>query len=363
MTPAEKTSPWKRRRRVRVLAWLAGVICLSVLLLHIFIVVHLVGQRRARPPANLGNTPAVMARLPVAPASKRSFSFAVIGDINRGMATFERVMQRVLEEHDLSFLVLLGDCASDPTRADHDYFREEFAESGQTLPTFIVAGNHDVQAGRFAKADFEALYGPVDFSFVYGDCLFIGLGSGVLHGQQEDGVAYLEKTLAAERAKVSRVFVFMHYPPMAALRAPQELMFADPGKLVSLFERYRVDYVLSGHHHRLARTEEGGTTYLTSGGGGARLREDDYGKSGLFHHAIVFHVKRDSIEEQVHLVPAAGFLETYWEKGESCLAGDVWPWEDRRLALVLAVNAAAALGLALCLRSLFWRRRAARLAR
>jgi predicted phosphodiesterase len=333
-----------------------GAASLVVLTLQALIVVHVLGVRHTPPPANLGNGPAVSAGLAAVTSTAPSFSFAVIGDVNRGMATFERVMQRVLAESDLSFLILLGDCASDPTRADHDYFREEFAESGQTLPTFIVAGNHDVQVGRFPKEDFEALYGPVDFSFTYGNCLFIGLGSGVLHGQQEEGVAYLEKTLASERAKVSRVFVFMHYPPMAALRAPQELLFTHTEAFIDVFERYHVDYVISGHHHRLARTEEGGTTYLTSGGGGARLREDDYGHSGLFHHAIVFHVDGASIEEQVHMVPAAGFLETYGEKGERWLTGNVWPWEERHLAVVLAVDAVAVLGLAFSLRAL-WRRR------
>ena len=169
-------------------------------------------------------------------------------------------------------------------------------------------------------------------------------------------MAYLEKVLAAERAKVSRVFVFIHYPPMAALRAPKEGLFTHPEQFIELFDRYRVNYVISGHHHRLARTEDKATTYLTSGGGGARLGKDDYGQSGLFHHAIVFQINGDSIEEQVLMVAAAGPIETYVEKGERWLTYDVWPREERHLAAVLTVNALALLGLTVSLRAL-WRRR------
>jgi predicted phosphodiesterase len=357
MTLAGSSSSNPRRiRGVVIVAWAVGAVSLLVLVLHLFVAVHVMGQRRAQPPVNLGNGPAVIARLPFPAAPDQSFSFAIIGDVNRGVATFERVMQRVLAETNLSFLILLGDCASDPTRPDHDYFREEFAESGQTLPTFIVAGNHDVQVGRFEKEEFEQLYGPVDFNFVYGNCLFIGLGTGVLHGHQDEAVAYLERTLAAERAKVSHVFVFMHYPPMAALRAPQEKLFTHPEQFIELFDRYKVDYVISGHHHRLARTEDKATTYLTSGGGGARLREDEYGQSGLFHHAIVFQVSGESIEEQVHMVRAAGVVKKYWEKWERWLTGDAWPLEKHHLALTLGANLVALLGLVFSLR-IFWRRR------
>jgi predicted MPP superfamily phosphohydrolase len=346
-----------RGRVVAAMAGLVGAVSLLVLALQAFTVVQVLRQRRAGPPANLSNRTDAGARLPLISTPAQGFGFAVVGDINRGIATFRQVMARVRAAPDLSFLVLLGDCANDPTREAHDYFREEFVESGQELPTFIVAGNHDLAATGFTRAAFEQLYGPSDFSFTYGNCLFIGLGTGALRGLQDEALTYLERTLAAERAKVGRVFVLVHFPPMAALRAPAEELFAQPERFIELFDRYQVDYVISGHHHQLTQTQAKATTYLISGGGGARLRDEGHGQSGLFHHAIVFRVSGDLVDEQVLAVPAAGPIVKYLRKAERGLTRTVWPWEVRHPALALSANLAALLGLLACLHRLWGQRR------
>jgi hypothetical protein len=156
------------------------------------------------------------------------------------------------------------------------------------------------------------------------------------------------------------VFVFMHYPPMAAPPALKARDLTHPEAFIQLFDRYQVDYVISGHHHRLARTVDKATTYLISGGGGGRLRKGEYGQddqSGVFHHAVVFGIHGEAIEEEVHMVPGAGPIEKFWERGEKWLTHWVWPLEKRHPALALGVILTALLGLAVSLHSP-WRRRA-----
>lgn len=75
-------------------------------------------------------------------------------------------------------LILLGDCAAEPIGDFHTYFIDEFTETGFNPPTFIVAGNHDVSQGEFNYSEFEKLYGAANFSFIYRENLFIGLGVG-----------------------------------------------------------------------------------------------------------------------------------------------------------------------------------------
>ncbi|MFA4943351.1 MAG: metallophosphoesterase [Lentisphaeria bacterium] len=304
-------------------------------------------------PANLGNAvaKALLAKRPGA-GGNDDFTFAVIGDINTGMENFELVVERLRAEPNVEFLVLLGDCAADPAARHHRFFRLEFAETGLELPTFIVAGNHDIGDG-FGPKEFEQDYGPVNFHFGYRDCLFIGLGGTVVPELREATLHELEGILRKERGRYRRCFVFMHYSPPAAVDIPTS-DFPGAAQFGELFERYRVDYVLSGHYHRLARTQVGPTAYLVSGGGGARLRHDKFGDVGLFHHLLLFQVRPGSVAEQVFQVEPVARLEKLLAKLESRAATEAWPFLRRWWPLLLPAWLAA---LALALPAAAGRRR------
>ena len=146
-----------RYRKTRsCLAWLAVAGGLFAIVLTIVFVTNLWEHSRMTFPDNLGNSKAATRILQRSDQSK-TLKFAIVGDINNGTETFEEVISRLREEESVDFLVLLGDCASDPDPRLHKYFREEFSETGLKLPTFIVAGNHDVEPGRFDYAAFEAI--------------------------------------------------------------------------------------------------------------------------------------------------------------------------------------------------------------
>ena len=280
-------------------AWLAVICGGLAIALTIFLLAQFWEHGRMAFPENLGN-----ARAPVLLSQHSGQSdlleFAIVGDINGGMETFESVISRLREERAVDFLVLLGDCAADPSPRQHDYFIREFSETGLTLPTFIVAGNHDVEPGRFGYSDFEALYGPANFAFIHRGHLFIGLGGIYGHEKLQETLTFLETTLRENRSKVKKVFVFMHYTAGASEDIPTQNIERS-SEFQDLFEKYNVTYVFSGHYHRLARTEVNGVVYFVTGGGGARLRHDRFADIGLFHHLTIIKLRGNSTAE--HVIP------------------------------------------------------------
>lgn len=294
------------RKIYPIVVWSLFVLSSVCIALCVFLTANILEHRRQKFPANLGNDRAA-ALLKSGPPSGNNTKFAVIGDINNGTDTFETVVKRLQMEKDISFLVLLGDCASDPYRDLHMYFIDEFAETGFRVPTFIVAGNHDVAKGKFDYNDFERAYGPSNFAFVYRDDLFIGLGG--IHTQEKyaETLAYADKVLQDKRRFANHVFIFMHYPP-APLQYILENWQDHMNALRALFEKYEVTYVVSGHYHRLARTSLNGIVYLITGGGGGNLRYDRFQDSGLFHHLTIIESGGNQISERTIPVSAAGDL-------------------------------------------------------
>lgn len=319
------------RRLHPVGAWSAIVLGATGIALVLFLAANVWEHHKREFPRNLGNARA--ARLLASrETGSNSVKFAVIGDIHNGTETFEAVAAHLREEQNVAFLVLLGDCADDPVQNLHIHFINEFAETGLGLPTFIVAGNHDVAPGKFGYPEFEGLYGPANFAFTYHGNLFIGLGG--LHEQKKliGTLSFLEKTLQEKRSSAKKVFVFMHYspaPPDYVIAGWQDVM----KKFQNLFERYKVTYVFSGHHHRLVHTNINGVIYLISGGGGAFLRNDRFRSIGLFHHVTVIEISENEIAEHIIPVAPAGGFSMVMDRIESVGLTTFLPWSWRHPVL------------------------------
>ena len=252
------------------------------------------------PPLKLGNRKEVISYLK---EGKGTFSFAVVGD-TKGFGVFEKISGR-LREMPLSFLVLLGDCVFEGNPEEHRFLWTEINRASFPFPVFYVVGEHDLGEG-FDLRRFEETYGPANFYFLHRGCLFIGLNASHITPDMEGTRAFLRQVLSAHRQGVTRVFVFMHAPPLPSFPKGRR----DPA-LVTLFEKYRVDYVFAGHYHAYARKEVRGIVYLVSGGGGARLNPPKYGKvCGAFHHAIIITVSPEGVSEDIL------FVERGWGIGK-----------------------------------------------
>jgi hypothetical protein len=279
-------------------------------------------------PAGFGNHAAVIKML-TDQRKKESFRFAVAGD-TKSIGTFERIAQELRTEP-LDFVVLLGDVAYDGTEALHRWLRAEIREYKFEVPTFYIIGDHDVESDTFPVRRFEEIYGPGIFSFVYQDCLFIGLHILGEPYSNQDSIDFLSHIASRPKDSFRHKFVFMHIPPPISTDFSAR-SFNNDTDLVALFDKLQVDYVFAGDFHGYARTCKGLTNYVVTGGGGARLAEKKFKQ---FHHAVVVTVNQDSVSERIIQVNKSNEFEDALEK---LAIGGVYPWLFKYRIFIIPAN-------------------------
>lgn len=296
------------------------------------------------PPPLLGNRPEVISGLTDGQSEPEPFSFLVVGD-PRSSAVFEEFYRNKAADIAPDFGVILGDFVAFPAVNRHRFFMGELAEWGMTFPIFLIAGNHDFARPNdltrnvmhernlhrlydpFFIEDFEKTYGPANFSFVYRECLFIGLNDVY----SEDYLGYLSHVLKHRPPGVIITFVFMHIPPRHLSPLIQAREMDGEKRFMRLMDRYNVDYVFSGDFHSYFRADRKHTKFIVSGGGGSDL----HGGDGSFHHILLMTVdpSKDRVDEVIFSLdpkPAPGnYIRTIMVCG-------VYPiFEGHRLAWLL----------------------------
>jgi Icc-related predicted phosphoesterase len=130
------------------------------------------------------------------------------------------------------------------------------------IPIYHAAGNHDVcqYPTKDTLAWYEERFGKPWYSFEHKKSLFIVLESNTLirpgnvQDQAQEQMEWLEKLLKKSAKKNYRHRqVFLHHPPFvkkvdepdAYHNMPSELRH----KLLTMFEKYKVEIVFSGHLH------------------------------------------------------------------------------------------------------------------
>jgi hypothetical protein len=280
-------------------------------------------------PPYFGNHPDVI-RMLTDQSEKEAFRFAVVGD-TKSIGTFERIAEE-LRHQALDFAVLLGDVAYNGTESFHRWLRSEINEYKLEVPTFYIIGNHDVDPATFPVRRFEEIYGPGIFSFVYQDCLFIGLRILDEPYSNQESIDFLTHIASGPTERFRHKFVFMHIPPPISADFSAR-SFNGGAKLVALFKKVQADYVFAGDFHGYARTRFGLTNYLVTGGGGARLKNKKFKQ---FHHAVVVTVSQDRVSERIIQVDKNEEFEDALEK---LAVGEVYPWLMEHRILVVSANA------------------------
>jgi len=301
-----------------------------VLVFEVYAFIMAYTEGNAALPATFGNFERVRALLK-SDDQREEFCFAVAGD-TKGTGTFER-LAALLKGEPVSFLVLLGDCVRTGRPGFHQYLRAELTEElKMPFPIFYVVGNHDVSKENFPVSRFEEMYGPTNFSFDYQGCLFIVLR--ILDSpaySTEESLLFLESVLSARRHNYRKVFVFMHIPPHISTDF-QVRRIENADKLVALFDKFKVDYVITGDYHGYARLKHRGTVYLVTGGGGARLSKNKY---AAFHHAVVIKVGQQQVSERILFTKRNEELE---DMLECCAVAEAYPWMKENLWTTLILN-------------------------
>jgi 3',5'-cyclic AMP phosphodiesterase CpdA len=166
-----------------------------------------------------------------------------------------------------NMLVLLGD--NDYTRSPARFrvnWRSSFGWARRTgLRVAGVLGNHDYEVAR-GRYQFRLLGMPGPYyTRRLGDAQLFFLDSTVVTDRE---TAWLEQQLA-ESTSTWKIAVFHHPPYTCGGHSGDQTV---QRRWVPLFERYRVQLVLSGHDHNYQRFgARNGVTYVVHGGGGAGL--------------------------------------------------------------------------------------------
>jgi 3',5'-cyclic AMP phosphodiesterase CpdA len=200
----------------------------------------------------------------------RAVGLIAIGDFGVGGETQQRLgaaVRRFEERNPADYLVALGD--NDYTENPTAFRANWEAGFGWTSSAGVsvagVLGNHDVRIdggryqfgvlgmpGRFYRRSI----GPVE--------LYL-LDSNAVDAAQ---TSWLRRTLARSRARW-RIAVF-HHPAFSCGAYTSHP--AVVSRWVPLFERYRVQLVLSGHDHNYQRfAPRRGVRYVVHGGGNSKL--------------------------------------------------------------------------------------------
>lgn len=160
-------------------------------------------------------------------------------------------------------MVIAGDVS---TGVEEDYLvLDSVLQDAGPAPTCLVAGNHDLYFDGWKS--FYQMFGSSTYTMAVhvGDTadlfIFLDSGSGTLGSLQID---WLEDVLEANRWKHRHVIVITHLNffrnRMTGSTNPlnEELLL-----LLDLFEKYRIDLLISGHDHDRYIEEFGHTTYVT----------------------------------------------------------------------------------------------------
>lgn len=198
-----------------------------------------------------------LAQFTTAPAEPASFTFMYSGDTHRS-ADWGAMFTEAFGRHpEAAFALIGGDLVT--TGLYRDDWDQLFQYSGQVFnqcPLVPCIGNHDDQDGLGAAMYLSLLglpeNGPADveperaYSLRYGNALFVILDIG---SPLEVQARWLEPLLAGTDATWK--FAMFHFPPYAPTDDYPDIR----REWCSLFDKYHMDMVFSGHVHHYLRTK------------------------------------------------------------------------------------------------------------
>lgn len=199
-----------------------------------------------------------LADQPLAPGDTLRFVFT--GDSQRFYEQAEALVASVNQQAGLSFMVVAGDISDFGLAREMRWVDERLSKLN--IPYVTVIGNHDhVGNGRAA---YQQIFGPLNYSFVYGGTKFIMVDTNSreynFNGRVPD-VPWLQQQLGNLEG-AERQVVVSHVPP-------QDLDFdqtLQPAYTQALAAAPRLAFELNGHRHDFSIGEpfQDGVTYINS---------------------------------------------------------------------------------------------------
>jgi len=293
---------------------LSGIIFALLTVVWVYAWAHL-GVERA---PGLGNYPETVSMLP--PAKAGSFRFVVMGDPEKGLRVYRRLM-RLAAAYGADFAIIAGDVAARPSQEAFDLFRYEYNHLGPAaLPTFTAIGNHDIPKQGDASL-FRSNLGPEYFSFIHARSLFVFVDNNSA-ASYDECQRYAREQITLHRDEVDHTFLVMHYPIMDYRKRDTFFKFKDVSSyMYSILDSERITAVLMAHIHGYQRETYKDTLLLVTGGAGGHLyNEDD------FFHMVLVDVTPEGIHDTlVRIEDTSGIVQRTAERLRLAMVVDLYP--------------------------------------
>lgn len=239
-----------------------------------------------------------------------AFSFVVLGDTRKRMKVARKIFTAARDE-DPVVIFHTGDIVRGGTAAEYHESLTPLIDQAAPVPVLSVPGNHERGAWRDYAA-FKALHGGDQFCFELGNCLFVGINNSTRKGVTDDGLQYLEESLAGSSA--AHKFVFYHIPPKFFEATfvndrPRRGFTNNEHESHQLFVKHGVSEVFMAHIHGYATETFDGVRYTLTAGGGAKL-SPRIAESGRFHHYLVRHVNGEELRRELVRLEGEGFVRS-----------------------------------------------------
>lgn len=187
------------------------------------------------------------------------YQFAWLSDIHlvkpggEGVKDLYASVNDINKNKNIRFTMITGDIA--------DFGEDSVLELAKRvldqldMPYYIIPGNHDTKWSESGATAFNNIFGHRNISFNYGGIKFIGFQVGPLVRRGDGYITPADfdwvKSQCEQAKKEGRIIIpFDHYPLAKDM--------SNWYKLTSLFRKYEVPLILSGHWHRYRLITAGG---------------------------------------------------------------------------------------------------------
>jgi len=160
------------------------------------------------------------------------------GDMQRWYDEQERFVRKVNSLENVDLVLLAGDISDFGILQEFKWVQKRL--SALRVPYFGIIGNHDMVAN--GRQIFRQMFGPLDYSFVYGGIKFIAHNTNGLEAPDEPtpDIGWLARELQNSE-KADYIITVSHVPPFNAqefgpesVKAYTELLQNTPNLLLSL---------------------------------------------------------------------------------------------------------------------------------